>query len=211
MFRRLLAPTLLLLVTALGLTALACEDHAGRPAFTQHRRDVSAEPTPTAPAGETPSETPFAGGREPIEVLGPTAPPVLVLTDVRAAAHEGFDRIVFEFDEAVPGYRVEYVDEALGCASGEPATIQGAAFLQVKVQPAAAHDDAGAPTFPQRELLPGLPSILEAEQTCDFEADVTWVVGLTEEADFTAVSLLDPFRVVVDVAHPSERPPPTEP
>jgi len=209
--RRPLAVTLLLLVSALGLIALACGDDNKDGGATPIATTAAAEATPTAPAGETPSETPFQGGREPIEVPGPAAPPVLVLTDVRAAAHEGFDRIVFEFQGGLPGYRVEYVDEATGCGSGLPVEIAGAALLQVRMAPAAAHDDAGAPTFPQQELLPGLPSILEAEQTCDFEADVTWVIGLTEEADFTAVSLLDPFRVVVDVAHPGSGPPPTEP
>lgn len=199
--RLLLAVTLLLLVSALGLAALACEDDNKDGGVTPTPTTVAIE-SPTAPPDETPGATPFAGGREPIEVPGPTAPPVLVLTDVRAAAHEGFDRIVFELQGGLPGYRVEYVDEATGCGSGEPVEIAGGALLRVRMAPAAAHDDAGAATFPQQELMPGLASILEAEQTCDFEADVTWVVGLTEEADFTAVSLLDPFRVVVDVAHP---------
>jgi hypothetical protein len=192
--------------------ALACEDDDEDGGAGPTPTTSPAEATPTPPSDVTPSATPFAGGRDPVEEPAgdmPNGQPKLV--DVRAAEHEGFDRFVLEFDAAEPGFRVEYVDEALGCGSGLPATIQGAAFLQVKVQPAVAHDDAGAPAFAQQEITPGLPSILEAEQTCDFEADVTWVIGLTEEADFTAVSLLDPFRVVVDVAHPSERPPPTEP
>ncbi|MEX0785120.1 MAG: hypothetical protein WD939_00640, partial [Dehalococcoidia bacterium] len=70
------------------------------------------------------------------------------------------------------------------------------------ISPAAAHDDAGAPTFPQRDLRPSFASILEAIQTCDFEADVTWVLGLSEEVDFSAITQREPFRVVVDVARP---------
>ena len=31
-----------------------------------------------------------------------------LLTDVRAARHEGYDRVVFEFRNAVPGYDVRY-------------------------------------------------------------------------------------------------------
>jgi hypothetical protein len=200
-----------LLIAALGLVALACEDDDEDGGATPTATTVSAEATPTAPAGETPSETPFAGGRDPVVVPAGDITDIPRLTDVRAAAHEGFDRIVFEFDAPRPGFRVEYVDEALGCGTGEPEEVEGAAFLQVKIQPADAHDDAGAPTFPQQELTFDLSSIVAARQTCDFEADVTWVVGLAEEADFTATSLLDPFRVVVDVAQPSERPPSTQP
>jgi hypothetical protein len=191
------------LIVALGIIAAGCGDDENGEEPSPTSTTAAAEATPTSAAGETPGETPFAGGRDPVELPAgalPNGQPKLV--DVRAAAHEGFDRIVFEFDKPQPGFRVEYVEEALGCGSGLPATIQGAALLQVKVQPSVAHDDAGNPTFAQQEIMPGLASILEAEQTCDFEADVTWVVGLTQEADFTAVSLLDPFRVVVDVAHP---------
>jgi len=200
--RRLLALALLLLITALGLVALACGEDGENGGATPTATAAAAEATPTAPAGETPGETPFAGSREPVEKAAGAVSATPLLVDVRGAAHEGFDRIVFEFDAADPGFRVEYVDEALGCGTGEPEEVEGAAFLQVKVQPAAAHDEAGAPTFPQQELTPGLSSIVAGRQTCDFEADVTWVIGLTEEADFTATSLLDPFRVVVDVAHP---------
>jgi hypothetical protein len=68
--------------------------------------------------------------------------------------------------------------------------------------PAAAHDDAGETTFGPQIISPGLPSILAVVSTCDFEGQVTWVVGLRNEADFTALTLNGPFRVVVDVAHP---------
>jgi hypothetical protein len=212
--RRLLIITALLLTTGFGLVALGCgdDDKDGGEEPTATATTAAVDATATAPSDETPSETPFAGSREPVVVPAGAMPDGIPrLVDVRAAAHEGFDRIVFEFDAPEPGFRVEYVEEALGCGTGEPEELEGAAFLQVKIQPADAHDDAGAPTFPQQELTPGLSSIVAARQTCDFEADVTWVVGLAEEVDFTAVSLLDPFRVVVDVGHPSERPPPTEP
>ena len=200
--RRLLIVTTLVLTTALGLIAIGCDeddDGDAEPTATT----AAAEATATAPSDETPSGTPFAGSRDPVVVPAgamPTGQPKLI--DVRAAEHEDFDRIVFEFDAADPGFRVEYVDEAIGCGSGLPVEIAGAALLRVRITPVAAHDEAGAPTFPQQEFMPALPSIVEAEQTCDFEADVTWVIGLTEEADFTAVAVTDPFRIVVDVAHP---------
>ena len=188
----------LLLITVLSLLSAACNG------------DDGTSPTPGAPvpsptltpgATDTPSLAPFQGSREPVEVVTNSVPtPILV--DVAAARHEDFDRIVFEFDLSRPGYRVEYVPEAIACGSGMTVSIAGSAFLQVRMTPAVAHDDAGAPTFASQEITPALPAIIEGKQTCDFEGDVTWVLGLTEEADFVVSTFPDPFRVVVDVGHP---------
>jgi hypothetical protein len=47
-----------------------------------------------------------------------------------------------------------------------------------------------------------LPSLVEAERTGDFEGVLTWVLGLNEEAGFRVYELEEPYRLVVDVAHP---------
>ena len=41
--------------------------------------------------------------------------------------------------------------------------------------------------------------ILEAMQTCDFEAEVAWALGLVRVTDFLVTTLSNPTRVVVDV------------
>ncbi len=176
----------------------------------------SAAPTATSlpirpPPGQTvvaPTPTavpPFEGSRDPVEVPGGSAPPTPLLVAVRAARQQGFDRVVFDFgDTSGPGYRVEYVTAPIQqCASGNQETVDGSAFIQVRMTPAAAHDDAGQPTFDMTEILLGLPTILEVQQTCDFEGTVTWVLGISEEVDFVVSAFPDPFRIVVDVAHPS--------
>jgi hypothetical protein len=125
-----------------------------------------------------------------------------VLVDVRVGEHEGFDRAVFEFQGGLPGYRIEYVQPPITAdASGLPVEIAGGAFLQARFSPAVAHDESGNPTASQ-ELTPGRRSILEMKSTGDFEAVVTWVLGLDREVDFQVTDLQDPFRVVIDVAHP---------
>lgn len=200
---RLLIPALLALA---ALAFVACDDGNGDGPPTA---TVSSgqPPTATAPAGASPTaseptpEGPFEGGRDPVEV-GDDGGGIGLLADVRAAAHEDFDRIVFEFDGARPGYRVQYVDTAIACGSGETVDVDGAVLVEVHMTPAAAHDDAGQATFPLQELTPGLTALTAAVQTCDFEADVTWVLGLTHEAAFAVSDLTDPFRIVVDVAHP---------
>jgi hypothetical protein len=43
---------------------------------------------------------------------------------------------------------------------------------------------------------------VEAELTGDFEAVLTWALGVNQEADFRVLTLDGPPRLVVDVGHP---------
>lgn len=200
----------LIVLAAAALFAFAsCSDGDSDPTPTATATAPSegAEaPEPTAINTDVPEPTgapSFEGGRVPMVVtIGDGGQALLV--DVRTGRHdEGFDRVVFEFIGALPGYRVEYITPpAIVCGSGLPVEVEGAAFLQVSMTPAAAHDDGGVSTFEPQRLRPGLPSILEVVSTCDFEGEMTWVIGLTEEADFAGANLAGPFRVVVNVAHP---------
>ena len=191
------------LLVGIGLTVLAaCGDNASTPSPTATDAAPAASPTsplePTAPAE-------FEGGRKPVEgtlSTGPTDEPLGTLVDVRAAEHEGFDRIVFEFSGTPPNYRVEYVDEAIACGSGEPVEVEGAVFLQFRFTAAQAHDEQGQATVDFTQTSPQLPSGVFVVQTCDFEDDVTWVLGLPGELDFRASPVDGPPRLVVDVAHP---------
>jgi len=197
------------------LAAAACG--GGQPSVNTHTptSQPTSLPTPTVTPSlttaspvlaATPQSTPFHGTREPIESQGTVpVPPGALLADVRAARHDGFDRLVFEFKVGVPGYRIEYVQPPiLEDASGLPVQIEGNAFLQVRFHVAAAHDpDTGKPTYSgPLDIASGLPSLLEVKQTGDFEGYLTWVLGLAQEVDFRVSELGDPFRLVLDVAHP---------
>jgi hypothetical protein len=172
---------------------------------------LAAGCSPAAPVrtessgGAAPAETPaaFAGTLDAVESKGPEAPPVVVLRDVRTASQEGFDRIVFEFEgSALPGYRVEYVaPPAVQCGSGKPVEIAGAALLQVRLSPAQAHTEAGEATVRERERRPGLPVLQEMESVCDFEADVTWVLGVAARNRFRVQEFPGPARLVIDIQH----------
>ncbi|MCE9669022.1 hypothetical protein LY474_14510 [Myxococcus stipitatus] len=165
------------------------------------------EETPEAP---TPSKTPEAGavaedarnrewtaGKVTLKRMGATQ---ATLRSVRAGEHAEFDRVVFEFEGAqLPGYQLEYVDEAIQCGSGNPVTVAGKARLQVTFTPAKAHTDAGQPTVTTRELKPALPVVQELERTCDFEGEVTWVLGNASPHKYRVMELREPSRIVVDV------------
>jgi hypothetical protein len=185
------------LATAMIIAGLACA--GGEEGTATPTPSPTASPSPTA----TPSPEPFNGGRAPIEKEGPPVPPVAVLTDVRTESHEGFDRVVFEFRDNMPGYRIEYVEPPITTDGSDlPVEIEGNGFLKVVLHVAQAHDEAGNPTISERDLKPSLSSIAEVEMTGDFEGYVSWVLGLSQKVDFRVSELTGPNRVVVDVAHP---------
>lgn len=200
-YRLILKLIALTLAVVGALVVLAACSNGEEEAPSPAAETPAVSPTPTE-TGEP--EEPFTGSQVPVEKAGPVAPPVCGLSDVRTAEHENFDRIVFEFSGCLPGYRVEYVEPpATNCGSGMDLEVQGNALLQVKLVPASSADESGAPQFEPNELLPGLPSVMELEKSCDFEADITWVVGVPEKLDFRVDDLADPLRLIVDVGHAS--------
>jgi hypothetical protein len=128
------------------------------------------------------------------------AAPAAVLRDVRTGTHDGFERVVFTFDARVPGYHVEYVDKPVyHCASGEPLWLAGDAWLSVRFRIAAAHTEEGEATVAERDRRLAGPLLRQLTLTCDFEGDVTWVLGLAEPNPYRLAELSDPPRLVVDV------------
>jgi hypothetical protein len=126
-------------------------------------------------------------------------PAVPTLVGIRAAHHPTFDRIVFDFSGGLPATReAAYVPELIGDGSGLPVPIAGRAILQVRFEPADAHDDAGNATAPDRIAF-ALPNILTTVRSGDFEAVTTYGIGLAQQQPFRLSTLTDPDRVVIDV------------
>jgi hypothetical protein len=127
-----------------------------------------------------------------------------VLKEVRAAAHEGFDRVVFEFEGAVqmPSYHIEYIDKPVrACGSGNVVPLKGDGWLDIRFSPAVAHTEDGAPTVKNREQTPNLKIIREMKTTCDFEAEVEWVLGVSSPNKYRVLELKNPTRLAVDIKH----------
>lgn len=154
------------------------------------------------PAAEAPA-APTAALREwtagVVERRGGGRP--VLLRAVRAARNDGFDRVVFEFaGTRVPGFHVQYVDRPIRrCGSGNATEVAGQGWLQVHLEPAQAHDDVGQVTVSDREQALALPVLRELELTCDFEAQVEWVLGVAAPNRYRVLELRDPTRLVVDV------------
>ncbi|MGK2950245.1 MAG: AMIN-like domain-containing (lipo)protein [Acidimicrobiales bacterium] len=204
---------LITLMIALTVTMVlgACsgtDDEGGAPVTTQPPTTESSTTTTEreddgdglsplgSPSLETVEEGGFPAGS------GDTA----LLVDVRIGGHEGFDRVVLEFENRTPAsYRIGYVDPPVRQdGSGNQVEVAGTAFLEIRSQPAAGFDplsDDAQETYagPQRLSPEGTELVQEVVRTGDFEGQLAWVVGAGERLPFGVATLDGPPRLVVDL------------
>lgn len=170
--------------------------------------EPAATPTPTSEATAGQAGTPaFDGTTEEVVIDGGQGE-IAVLEEVRAAAHDGFDRVVWEFATGgAPTVEVGYDDEPLEPGRGEPIEVAGATSLVMRAQPAVdlatqLHaPDEEAYDGPERLEGGGTRLVTEVVRMGDFEANLQWAVGLDGRQPFRVDVLQDPLRVVVDIAH----------
>ena len=124
--------------------------------------------------------------------------PAPELVSVRTVERKGYDRVLFSFEGAMPGYQVRYVPEVADQA-GRPLALPGKAFLAVTFEPARAHDPGGEPTVSTATLTPASPVLRQVRFAGDFEGRVSFGLGLARRGGFRVSELHDPTRVVVDV------------
>jgi hypothetical protein len=160
--------------------------------------------TATAQSGPTePSDALDGAGTDPVVVAAANTETAL-LSDVRAAAHDGYDRVAFEFENSLPGYAVRYVDRPVRQdGSGDVVEVDGEVVLQVRMENAL-DADLSKPSAPRTydgpsRLSPGTPQVVEVVRVGGFEGILTWVVGLRDRADFRVTTLDEPPRLVLDV------------
>lgn len=200
----------LLMVGTLGATSC----HRGGPTSATPTAGATATSAP-APAGGSTAPAPTGGTATPAPTgasTGPGArwssgpvtvtrdvpvPPVPVLTGIRTATHPGYDRVTFDISGRVPGYDVRYVSAVVADGSGQPVSVPGRRYLQVRFRPAQAHTDAGAATVPRRATFT-YPMLRGYVVNGDFEGVVTVTLGLDDVVGFRVGELSG--RVYVDVA-----------
>ncbi|SDM42778.1 AMIN-like domain-containing (lipo)protein [Allokutzneria albata] len=153
---------------------------------------------PTAPAPAAPSASTAA----------PAPAGAAVLSAVRVGSHRGYDRVVFEFHGRPPSHHHAYVDQVTRDGSAAPIPLQGTAFLLLTMN-GATMDNSFQVTDPARvlrydgprRLTPRLPVVQEVAEAGDFEADLSFGIGLSRRAAVGISVFSDPTRVIVDLAH----------
>jgi hypothetical protein len=135
--------------------------------------------------------------------------PTMYLTDVEIETEDCVERITFKFEESEPGpgYEVSYKPPEVAKiedGSGDPLAIAGADFLVVRLFPAMTAKIEGEDVEPTYEGPRSIPApndakmIREVAQTGDFEAQVTWAIGLDNKHPFTVTASDDELVVEIN-------------
>ncbi|WP_372593771.1 hypothetical protein [Actinotalea sp.] len=130
-----------------------------------------------------------------------TGPDVGTLSDLRIGAHQGFDRLVLEFDGPdTPRWHVRYVDSAVADGSGFVLPVDGGAILEITCFPVSLPFDGRDPyDGPSSLRVAGTRAIVELSWWSIYEGDLQAFVGVDREHPFRAYALHDPARIVIDV------------
>ncbi len=131
----------------------------------------------------------------------PPVPDTPVLTGIRTGVHPTFDRIGLDFSGPRPQVSSRCVDELVQDGSGDIEWLTGAAFLEVQVSPAQAHDDAGHPSYagPRKFRTRNLTNVMAVAITSDYEATLLIGIGMRKQTWAKAFTLTAPTHVVIDV------------
>lgn len=130
------------------------------------------------------------------------APRTSLVTNARIAGHCAFDRIVIDVRGSLPATTVKRVAVLRYDASGKRVPLPGRHFLEIKLSPAAAHNDAGRNVYRGPRLTkPNLPKLKGFALTGDFEGVVSFGASFNSRPDYSTKRLHHPERFVLDIAH----------
>ena len=121
----------------------------------------------------------------------------LALTGIRAAAHEGFTRVVLEFSgEGTPGVRhAAWTDEAVEQGRGLPIQVEGGAVLDLVID--------GTPMTASNTPYPSgthtRAGDLDIVSDGSFEDNTHIVIGAPTAREFQIGFLSNPVRMVIDI------------
>ncbi|CAM5587091.1 hypothetical protein SAVIM338S_05142 [Streptomyces avidinii] len=152
---------------------------------------ASASSTATVPASAGASST-------------AAAPATPLVVDARWGGHCTYDRVVVDLRGYVPAVTVTPVSALVYDGSGKPVPLAGRYFLEIRLNPAAGHDDAGRNVYQGPKLVKiNLPKLKGLALTGDYEGHVTLGAAFDTRPDVTSFTLHGPERFVLDIAHPN--------
>jgi hypothetical protein len=161
---------------------------------------ATTQPSPSATASSSPDDGlgPFACD---LPLTASATTPRAQITGVRVGEHEGYDRVVFEFDRGIPQYRIARAEPPLReDASGRPLDVAGSSFVSIVLTDASRALPDGALTYHgPLDFMPRFDALIELTEGGDFEAVSTWYAGLGAESCVRVTTLEDPSRLVIDV------------
>jgi hypothetical protein len=204
-------------LTALGAAFVLL---AGCTGATPSDSQPISQPSPTPPGSSTPaSEAPASS--EPVPTTEPVASddledftcdlpivedgsaPIANIVDVRVGTHDGYDRVVFEFDQGTPELTLDHAEPPFTAdGSGLPIEVDGDSVLGLVMRGGTKQTDAGTSSYDgPTDISPGFSTLVHLIEGGDFERQSTWYLGLSDEACVRVLLLDAPPRLVIDVEH----------
>ncbi|MFI8519886.1 hypothetical protein ACIGEZ_18910 [Streptomyces sp. NPDC085481] len=166
-----------------------------------HRQSLAATAAGILLAAGIGATIPAGAGAAPSH---PTTPPATAqVVNVRWGGHPTFDRLVIDVRGTLPPVSVRQVKELRADGSGDKVPLAGKYFLEIRLSPAAAHDESGQSVYKGPRLLKiHLPTLKGVALTGDFEGVVTIGAALDTKPVHKSFVLHSPERFVLDIAHP---------
>jgi hypothetical protein len=125
------------------------------------------------------------------------------VVNARWGGHASFDRLVIDVRGAMPPVTVTQVGALHYDGSGQPVPLAGKYFLEIRLSPAAAHDESGRSVYQGPRLLKiHLPTLKGVALTGDFEGVVTIGAAFDGKPSYKTFRLHSPERFVLDINHP---------
>lgn len=154
----------------------------------------SAEAIPTDELGEFTCDLP---------VVEDPSVAVANIVDVRIGIHDGFDRVVFEFEQGTPELTLSRAEPPfVSDGAGLPVEVDGASFLALVMRGGSKQTDEGTSSYDgPTDFTDDAPALVHLVEGGDFERQSTWYFGLTEENCVRVLLLDDPHRLVIDIEH----------
>lgn len=186
------------------------------PSSSQPVSRASATPAaPSTAATEPPSSTAPVPTTEPVasddlEAFSCDTPfvedgsvGVANIVDVRVGTHDGYDRVVFEFEQGTPELTLDRAEPPfVQDGSGLPIEVDGDSVLGLVMRGGTKQTDTGTSSYDgSTDISPALPALVHLIEGGDFERQSTWYLGLTGESCVRVLLLDAPPRLVIDIEH----------
>lgn len=123
------------------------------------------------------------------------------LTDVSTSRSRGYDRVVFSFSPALPGYRFTQTAESGGGCDGTEPLSDAPGHVVVEFTRAVSNE-GGSPLVGDRNRSTDFPALADAVQACDQDDTVRWILGTSGVVDYRIMEIMGDPRLVVDLRHP---------
>ena len=171
------------------------------PTVTQTVTEKAPAQAPAKPAApQAPAAAPASGQQTDYSTRDRTVAATghdLYIMEIRSAAHDGFDRVVYEFKgPGLPGFETRWVQTPMQYGTDVPISMGGNAYLRIQIN--GTTGDRGK-SYSLGQSAGYVEDIYHTGASPVFHDKSTeYFIGLDRQRPYTAFLLENPTRLVVD-------------